>query len=95
MRPGNFFIILAPWVFIHCENNNTPLDAESRQRIDSTVIVTNKATETEIDSLCKISLTTDLNRLADSMKSVRKKEIKSTLNNLPKEAQPQQLNSPK
>jgi hypothetical protein len=67
-----------------CDNVNAPLDANTRQKIDSSVVAQNKLILKEVDSLCKVQHTTVLPQLVDSIKKVRVKEIEKQLESIPK-----------
>lgn len=67
-----------------CDNMNTPIDAETRQKIDSTVVAQNKVAQAKIDSVCKVQRTTLLPLLIDSIKKERLKEIEAQLRTVPK-----------
>jgi len=67
-----------------CGAPNAPLDADTRQRIDSLVTAQNRAAQLQIDSLCKRALITELPRMIDSIKKVRQQEIEQQLKLVPK-----------
>jgi hypothetical protein len=70
-------------LFSACDNN-APLDADTRQKIDSTIVAQNKLILTEVDSLCKVQHKTLLPLLIDSIKKERMREIDRQLKTIPK-----------
>jgi hypothetical protein len=67
-----------------CDGADTPLDADTRQRIDSTSSAQIRLARLEIDSLCLVQRTTVLPRLVDSIKQKRLQEIERQLRTVPK-----------
>lgn len=67
-----------------CNNSNTPLDADTRQAIDSLAAQQIRQARAEMDSLCKQRNLTQLPQLVDSMKKVRLREIQEQLRTVPK-----------
>ncbi|MCB0532771.1 MAG: hypothetical protein H6574_21335 [Lewinellaceae bacterium] len=67
-----------------CGNSSTPLDAGTRQRIDSTAAAQIRLAREELDSLCKLQQKTVLPRLVDSIKQKRVREIQEQLKTVPK-----------
>ncbi len=67
-----------------CGNPNTPLDAGTRQRIDSTAAAQIRLAREELDSLCKLQQKTVLPQLVDSIKKKRLREIQEQLKTVPK-----------
>ncbi len=67
-----------------CGGPNTPLDAGTRQAIDSIAAAEVRQARMEIDSLCKLDRTTLLPRLVDSIKQKRVREIQEQLKTVPK-----------
>jgi len=67
-----------------CDSANTPLDAETRFRIDSLVNVQIAQAQKEHDSLCKAANMTQLPLLIDSIKKIRVREIEEQLKTVPK-----------
>jgi hypothetical protein len=71
-------------LFIACNNPDTPLDADSRQAIDSISSSQISLARMELDSLCRQRRVTELPRLVDSIKQVRLREIQEQLKTVPK-----------
>ncbi len=71
-------------VFAGCDGSGTPLDAGTRQRIDSTASAQIRLTRLELDSLCVIQRRTELPRMVDSIKQKRLQEIERQLRTVPK-----------
>lgn len=67
-----------------CGGSGAPLDAGTRQAIDSIAAVEIRQARLEIDSLCKIERTTTLPRLVDSIKQKRLREIREQLKTVPR-----------
>lgn len=67
-----------------CGNPNTPLDAGTRNRIDSTAAAQIRIASVELDSLCKLQHETVLPQLVDSIKQKRLSEIREQLKSVPK-----------
>ncbi|MFN0214719.1 MAG: hypothetical protein ACKVT2_10725 [Saprospiraceae bacterium] len=67
-----------------CGSPNTPLDADTRIRIDSIANVLIAKTQLEHDSLCKAAQFTHLPHLVDSIKKIRLHEIEEQLKTIPK-----------
>jgi GNAT superfamily N-acetyltransferase len=72
-------IVLCLFAFGSCEGQEKPLDADTRQIIDSISTDQIRIARQELDSLCQLSKTTTLPRLIDSIKAVRKREIEEKL----------------
>ncbi|MFN4253824.1 MAG: hypothetical protein ACK4Q5_02320 [Saprospiraceae bacterium] len=70
--------------FFGCGSADKPLDADTRQTIDSLVAVRTREVRTEMDTLCARNRVAELPRLVDSIKQVRKKEIEQALKTVPK-----------
>ncbi len=62
-----------------CEGQEKPLDADSRQVIDSVSTEQIRLARQELDSLCQLSKATVLPKLIDSIKMIRKREIEEKL----------------
>lgn len=79
---------LLPFAFLifllSCGNADTPLDAETRQVIDSISAAQIRSARAELDSLCKRDRTTVLPLLIDSLRKERLKEIEQQLKTVPK-----------
>lgn len=84
--PGNCLLFLLPVALClpACDSANTPLDAETRFRIDSLVNVQIGQAQKEHDSLCKAANLTQLPLLIDSIKKIRVREIEEQLKTVPK-----------
>ncbi|MBK9336745.1 MAG: hypothetical protein IPM98_09180 [Lewinellaceae bacterium] len=67
-----------------CGGPGAPLDANTRQQIDSTAAAQIRLARTELDSLCVVQRTTVLPRLVDSIKQKRLLEIERQLRTVPK-----------
>lgn len=67
-----------------CGGPNTPLDAGTRQAIDSIAAAEIRQARMEIDSLCGVERRTVLPRLVDSIKQKRMREIREQLKTVPK-----------
>jgi hypothetical protein len=89
MKNSGFYLVLIFWGnlllgLLSCDATSAPLDADSRLRIDTTVVAINRKTQLEIDNTCKLAHNTELPRLIDSIKQVRKREIEAQLRSIPK-----------
>ena len=67
-----------------CGTPDKPLDADTRQRIDSIASAQMVQARKEVDSTCLELHTTLLPRLVDSIKQVRQQEIAEKLQSIPK-----------
>lgn len=67
-----------------CGNPNVPLDADTRQAIDSISSEQIRVARAELDTLCQQRHATELPRLVDSIKRVRLREIQEQLKTVPK-----------
>lgn len=67
-----------------CGSPNTPLDADTRIRIDSIANAEIAKAQVKYDSLCKAAKTTQLPHLVDSIKKIRLREIEEQLKTVPK-----------
>ena len=67
-----------------CDGPNTPLDAVTRQTIDSIATAEIRLARVELDSLCQLQQTTVLPLLVDSIKQKRLQEIQQQLKTIPK-----------
>ena len=81
---GLRFLWIVCLFFSACGNPNTPLDAGTRQAIDSIAAAETRKTRVEIDSLCNIDRSSVLPRLVDSIKQIRLREIQEQLKAVPK-----------
>lgn len=67
-----------------CGSPNTPLDAETRQTIDSIAVVRINLLRSEMDTLCNQRRKAELPHLIDSIKQHRMREIQDQLKTVPK-----------
>ncbi|MDX1911140.1 MAG: hypothetical protein SFV22_06635 [Saprospiraceae bacterium] len=67
-----------------CGSPNTPLDADTRLRIDSISNAEIGRANLLHDSLCQLARTTVLPQLVDSIKKVREREIQEQLKTIPR-----------
>lgn len=65
-----------------CESRERPLDAKTRRRIDSLIVLETRQATREIDSLCNVRRQRDLSRLADSIRQAREARIRSRIQDL-------------
>lgn len=87
--PASRLRILPLLLFVYllcfaCGNPNTPLDAGTRQAIDSIAAAETRKARVEIDSLCNLDRSTVLPRLVDSIRQKRLREIQEQLKTVPK-----------
>jgi hypothetical protein len=66
-----------------CGNTNTPLDAASRNAIDSISSAEIALARVELDTLCQQRRRTELPRMVDSIKQKRLREIEERLKTVP------------
>ncbi len=67
-----------------CGSPSTPLDADTRLRIDSIANAQIARAQVEHDSLCKAAQITQLPHLVDSIKKIRLREIAEQMKTVPK-----------
>ena len=67
-----------------CGAQETPLDADTRMRIDSISNAQISKAQVEHDSLCRAAKITQLPLLVDSIKKIRLREIEEQLKTVPK-----------
>ncbi|GAB4493634.1 MAG: hypothetical protein OHK0019_18010 [Saprospiraceae bacterium] len=67
-----------------CSRSERPLDADTRQAIDSISSVQISLARKEMDSLCQQRRLTELPRIVDSIKQKRLQEIERQLKTIPK-----------
>jgi hypothetical protein len=67
-----------------CGDSNAPLDARTRQAIDSISSAEIALARRELDTLCQQSRLTELPRLVDSIKQHRLREIEEQLKTIPR-----------
>ena len=72
------------FAFCSCGSPNTPLDADTRQRIDSTATDQIRLATFELDTHCTRIRYAGMKRLVDSIKQVRVREIEEQLKVVPK-----------
>ena len=75
------FVCLA---FSACGGSGAPIDAGTRQRIDSTSNAQIRLAREELDSICILQRTTVLPQLVDSIKQKRLSEIREQMKTVPK-----------
>lgn len=78
------FILLIAASWNACGNANTPLDANTRQTIDSLSTTEIRLLRVELDSQCQLARTTQMPHMVDSIKAVRLREIQEQLKTIPK-----------
>ncbi|MBK8968565.1 MAG: hypothetical protein IPM36_18235 [Lewinellaceae bacterium] len=83
-RTATVAILFLSLLVAGCGNSNTPLDAGTRQRIDSTAAAQIRLAREELDSMCKLQEKTVLPQLVDSIKKKRLREIQEQLKTVPK-----------
>lgn len=71
-------------VFAGCDIASTPLDAGTRERIDSMASAQIRLERIKMDSLCVIQRATELPGMVDSIKQKRLREIERQLLTVPK-----------
>ncbi len=69
---------------VACGAQETPLDADTRTRIDSISNAQIAQAQVEHDSLCRAAKITQLPLLVDSIKKIRLREIEEQLKTVPK-----------
>jgi len=84
MRVKTLLIIPFFGLIAACDSADTPLDAGTRQRIDSTAAAQIRMARIELDSVCAGQRNTELSRLVDSIKNKRLQEIERQLRTVPK-----------
>ncbi len=67
-----------------CGSPDTPIDADTRLRIDSIAAAQTRLAQRELDSLCKSERTALMPLLVDSIKQVRQKEIEEQMKTVPR-----------
>ncbi|MFN0015147.1 MAG: hypothetical protein ACKVU2_11425 [Saprospiraceae bacterium] len=67
-----------------CGGAGTPLDAGTRDRIDSMATAQIRLAQLELDSLCVVQRAGELPRMVDSIKGKRLQEIERQLRTVPK-----------
>lgn len=79
-----FVFVALLMVFTSCSHSERPLDANTRQAIDSISSVQITLARKEMDSLCQQRRLTELPRIVDSIKQKRLMEIERQLKTIPK-----------
>lgn len=67
-----------------CGNSETPLDAKTREAIDSLSTAEIRLLRVELDSQCQMARVTEMPHLVDSIKQVRLREIQEQLKTVPR-----------
>lgn len=67
-----------------CGTTERPLDADTREAIDSIYVEQVRMAREELDSLCKLERQNNLTRLVDSIKRHRLEEMAEKLRTVPK-----------
>jgi hypothetical protein len=83
-RASLLLLLLLPLLLPSCGSSGTPLDADTRQAIDSISTAQISSLRSELDTLCRQSRSTELPRLVDSIKRHRLLEIQEQLKTVPK-----------
>jgi hypothetical protein len=76
-------LFIALWLSA-CGSQNTPLDASTRMRIDSTANAEIARAQKEHDSICNRLTIHSLPHLVDSIKKIRLREIEEKLKTVPR-----------
>ncbi|MCB9308284.1 MAG: hypothetical protein H6565_16940 [Lewinellaceae bacterium] len=88
MHKPSFLSILLSFALIcavaSCSGTEAPLDAETRQTIDSLSGVGMRNVKAELDSMCVLERKRSLPHLVDSFRILRTKEIERQLKTIPK-----------
>ncbi len=79
-----FLLLFTACCLLACGSPSTPLDANTRMRIDSIANAQIAKAQVEHDSLCKAAEITQLPHLVDSIKKIRLREIEEQLKTVPK-----------
>ena len=83
-RVSSFVLCVFCLACFGCGSAEKPLDADTRQTIDSLVAVRTREIRTEMDTLCAHKRFSEVPRLVDSIKQIRKREIEQALKTVPK-----------
>ncbi|MBL7781496.1 MAG: hypothetical protein JNM22_09800 [Saprospiraceae bacterium] len=67
-----------------CGSSETPLDAKTREAIDSLSTAQIRVLRVELDSQCQMARVTQMPHLVDSIKQVRLREIQEQLKTVPR-----------
>jgi hypothetical protein len=84
LTAAHCLLLTVAYCLLSCGSPNTPLDAQTREAIDSISIAQIGAAQTELDSFCKQRRKLEIPRLVDSIKQLRLKEIQEQLKTVPK-----------
>jgi len=76
------FLPVCSW--LSCGIAETPLDANTRQAIDSLSTAEIRVLRVELDSQCQMARVTVVPQLVDSIKQLRLREIEEQLRSIPK-----------
>lgn len=82
-RLGCWLLVSAAWL-TSCGNANTPLDADTRYRIDSAATEQIRVASYALDTQCVYLRYHHLDALVDSFKQVRKRQIEEQLRTVPR-----------
>ncbi len=84
MLDKSLALLLVCFFLGSCGGSGAPLDANTRQRIDSTSAAQIRLAREELDSLCSLQRKTVLPQLIDSIKQKRLLEIQQQMKTVPK-----------
>lgn len=76
------FVSVCGW--LSCGSAETPLDANTRQEIDSLATAEIRLLRVELDSQCQMARVTVVPQMVDSIRQVRMREIDAQLKTIPK-----------
>lgn len=83
IQPAYRFLLLLS-LLPSCGPNDKPLDADTRQAIDSIATAQINEVRIEMDTLCQQRRLAELPRLVDSIRAHRLREIQEQLKTIPK-----------
>ncbi len=83
-RFAQLALCLLPLAFCSCGSPNTPLDADTRQHIDSAATEQIRLATFELDTHCTHIRYAGMQKLVDSIKQVRVREIEEQLKAVPR-----------
>ena len=81
---SDLLLIAALFFLPACGGPDAPLDAGTRQRIDSIAAAQIRETSLLLDSVCQAQRTVQLPLLMDSIRQVRLREIEEKLRTIPR-----------
>ncbi len=82
---GGLLLILSVYLLPACGNApEPPLDAPTRQRIDSIAAARMREERTLLDSQCQVARAVEMPKLMDSIRQQRLREIDEKLRTIPK-----------